>query len=364
MLPRMRSALPAILSLACACAGSSAAKPDMPPPAQVVLAPAPAAAPGSRPLATFDDLVREAAARAARNEQAATGPCLLAPQGSAFTLSAALLPALAEFAETPADLDPLLERNKGPLRALTAWGQAGAIQPELAFAAFTALSPQSLRAPVIGIALTDRGAYLRYGDRPASDADGPIANAAVIPRLLAHPESAQAVLYVTAEAELPLGQLAELLRLLPHGRPVAFAQLLPEGTLLPPLAEANAPARMCPDGLPDLPGGSVEGDLATEAVVAALAPLRESASACLANATGPARAGGRITLALRVAPDGSITETCLVQDGIADASLAECVLSSARTLRMPAPNPPGFVDVHVPLELAPVTEPVQQPLCE
>lgn len=354
------------IAVFCACGGAPATHAPRPQSAPAMSAGAATAAPARRPaaLATFADLLQEAGARMAAGADAAAAPCLLAVRDSGYELPAELMPALSELARPADDLDAQLRVARGPVRALTAWGQAGAMEPDLAVAAFTALPPQSLRAGVVALALTDEGAYLRYGAGAASDADGPLPIAAVVPRLLARSEAAQAVLYVTAESATPLSQLAELLRLLPHGRAVALAQLMPLGTQLPPLAAAAPPARACPDGLPEPAKGRAEGELPTEAVVAALAPLRESASGCLVNAQGAARAGGRIAIALRVDEQGAIEDACLLEDGIADAALAACVLASARVLRLPAPQPPGFVDVHLPLALTPSNEPAPAPLCE
>ncbi len=353
--------------LFCACGGAPATQaPPAQSPASVSASPAAtAAAPApERPLATFGDLVDTASARVLAGADAATAPCLLAARGGGHVLSAELMPALSELAEPADDLDAQLRAARGPVRALTAWGQSGAIDPDLAIAAFTALPPQSLRAAVVAIVLTDEGAYLRFGAGGSSDADGPLPIASVVPRLLARPEAAQAVLFVTAESAIPLGDLAGLLRLLPHGRDVALAQLLPQGTRLPVLAGPTPPARACPDGLPEPAPGRAEGQLATETVGAALAPLRDSASACLVNAQGAARAGGRLAIALRIDERGGVEDACLLEDGIADSGLATCVLGSARALRLPAPQPPGFVDVHLPLALTPSNEPAPAPLCE
>jgi hypothetical protein len=314
--------------------------------------------------ASFGDLVRAAEARLTAGALDARGECLLRAQAQGYALDAELMPALHRFAEPLADLDAPLQRARGPLRVLTAWGQVGAIEPEIGLASFTALPPQSLRAPAVALLIGDAGVYVRYGDGPASDADGPLAIADAVPHLLAQPRATAAVLYVAAEEATPLARLAELLRALPHGRSVALAQLLPPGTRLPALSAGAPPQRACPDGLPEPAAGSAEGALEPAAIVQALAPLREGARGCLHDATGSARAGGRLVLALRIGPDGSVQHACLLEDGIGDAAIAACVLQSARSARMPQPNPTGFVDVHVPLSLAPEAAPVVRPYCE
>jgi hypothetical protein len=333
--------------------------------AMSMAAPPAAAAPPLAASATFGDLVRAAAARASSGALDARSDCLLRVGSEGYALDAELMPALSELAEPIADVDAALAGAGGPVRVLTAWGQVGALEPDLGFAAFTALSPQSLRAPVVALLLGDAGAYLRYGDGPASEADGPLAIDAVVPRLLAQPRAQDAVLYVAAEEGTPLARLAELLRALPHDRRIALAQLLPTGTRLPPLVAQTPPAQqLCPDGLPEPEAASREGELDPAAAMQALAPLRDGARACLQDATGAARAGGRVVLALRVGETGAVQHACLLQDGIGDAALAACVLQSARSARLPAPTPAGFVDLHVPLSLTPEPLPALRALCE
>jgi len=377
MLAAMRRRGPTLLLLwtcaAGACSGAGTREPER----TTVARSAPAtgstqasapAAPGSAELAagsSFGDLVQAAGARLSAGALDARGECLLRVAGAGHALDAELMPALHELPESVADLDAALQRARGPVRVLTAWGQVGAIEPDLALASFTALSPEALRAPVVALLIGDAGAYLRYGDGAASEADGPIAIDAVVPRLLAQPRAQGAVLYVAAEDGTPLVALAELLRALPSGRSIALAQVLPPGTRVPPIA-AQAPPdqQLCLDGLPEPAAGSNEGELDPAVALEALAPLRDGARACLQDATGAARAGGRIVLALRVGANGAVEHACLLQDGIGDAALGACVLQSARSVRMPAPSPSGFVDLHLPLALTPEALPERRALCE
>lgn len=358
---------------ASACAGTTTREPQRPtaprsaPASTAAPTPAPAqsTAPPLAPGASFGDLVRAAAARVSSGALGARGDCLLREGRDGYALQAELMPALRELPEPLADIDAALQGARGPVRVLTAWGQVGAIEPDAGLASFTALPPQSLRAPAVALLLGDAGVYLRYGDGPAGDTDGPLAIDAVVPRLLAQPRAQGAVLYVAAEDGTPLAQLAELLRALPHGRPIALAQVLPPGTRLPQLAAPTPPAQqLCPDGLPEPEPASREGDLDPAAAMQALAPLRDGARACLQDAIGSARAGGRLTLALRVGETGAVQHACLVQDGIGDAALAACVLQSARSTRMPPPVPAGFVDLHVPLSLTPEAPAEPRALCE
>jgi hypothetical protein len=144
---------------------------------------------------------------------------------------------------------------------------------------------------------------------------------------------------------------------------VAFALALPSSTHVPAQNAQLSPQR-CPDGLPEPVEGSAEGELEASAIVHALAPLRVQAQACLEQARGAARAGGRLTLALRIAADGRLQESCVEDDATGDAQLELCILASARALQFPLPKPAGFVDVRLPLSLTPGSVAPQRALCE
>jgi hypothetical protein len=333
-------------------------------------APSPVAVPSaaiSRELgndATFGDLLRTARVLIRSRQAASSDGCVLRREATGYALSADLMPALDELPDTPAELDSQLQRATGPTRVLTPFGPVGQAEPALVLGAFSAVVPDAARLPAVALVLTDEGVYLRYGNTHAGAADGPLPIEAAVARLLAEPGNAQAILYVSAEAAVRVADLAQLLRLLPADHAVALAIALPQGTTLP-VARAIAPAvQTCPEGLPEVPADSAEGDLDAQAVVAALPPLRAAAQDCLDSAFGAARAGGRIALALRVAPDGSVADACVMKDAIGDAALAACVLSSALGLHFPRPAPPGVVDVHLPLVLTPAGPVAQRALCE
>jgi hypothetical protein len=342
-----------------------------PPTAKTVSAPQPpiaavsvSAAPRELPAdATFADLVRAArlAIQAGRADSG-TG-CLLTRRGRDLELSADLMPALDELPDPARDLDTQLQRQLEPIRVLSAWGQIGRLQPGLVLAAFTTFGAENLQAVGLALLLTDQGVYLRYSDASADARDGPLALESAIARLLAAPHNAEAALYLSAEADLPLAKLIELLRLLPGQRSVTFALALPSGTHVPTQTVQLTPQR-CPDGLPEPIEGSDEGELAASAIVPALAPLRVQAQACLEQARGAARAGGRLTLAMRIAADGRVQESCVQEDASGDAQLELCILTSARALQFPVPAPAGFVDVRLPLSLTPASVASQRALCE
>ncbi|HMI93085.1 MAG TPA: hypothetical protein VK509_17060, partial [Polyangiales bacterium] len=91
--------------------------------------------------------------------------------------------------------------------------------------------------------------------------------------------------------------------------------------------------------------------------------LVPAAERCLQSARGPGRAGGTLTLALRIAADGSAEQTCVLAGELRDPALVGCVLAAVRAARYPTPSPTGFVDVHAPLRLEPTSWPEPQPYC-
>jgi hypothetical protein len=360
-----------LIASLCACASA----PNAQPAATAGAAAQPAAsAPPQTPLdvraldasATFADLVAAArvSIRAGRGDSAAG--CLLGRDSSGFKLGADLMPALDALPDVPLDLDAQLQRTLGPARVLTAWGPAGRGEPELALTSFTSLPAESVRDPVVVLVLTDAGVYTRFGSTPVSDDGRALPIESAVSHVLAAPGNAQAAFYVSAEAGVPLATLAQVLRQLPVDRNVALAIVLPAGTKLPAVTPPSptTSADTCPDGLPDLDAHEAAGDLDRNAIVSALPPLQDAARGCMDNASGVARAGGKLVLALRIARDGSVARACLVNDAIGDAALAACVLSGARQLHFPQPSPAGSVDVQLPLALAPLGPERQRALCE
>jgi len=143
--------------------------------------------------------------------------------------------------------------------------------------------------------------------------------------------------------------------------------LLADGVRLPDPPEATAgedAAALCPDGLPPPPDGSPQGSLRPDRIVASLGPLRQGAEACAGATTGPGAAGARVALAMRIGPDGRLADVCVSEDSAGDPQLRVCLVRTARAVAFEAPDPPGFVDVQLPLVLAPRDSERQRPLCE
>jgi hypothetical protein len=251
------------------------------------------------------------------------------------------------------------------VNVLSRWGAYGRGEPNApSFAAVTSTLPPR-REPALVWAITDRGVYVR-STRDAAPQPDPMDAEALAPTL----PSETGALFVTAEAAIPLERVARVLALVPDslaGR-VALAVALAPGTRLPQppgqTEHADAGAGLCADGgLSELAEDAPTGDLRPETLVQRLAPLRRSAEACVSGTQGPGAAGGRVVLALRIGPDGAVTEACAAEDSTGDPVLRTCLLRAARTLAFDVPSPPGFVDVELPLVLAPVASQRQVPLC-
>jgi hypothetical protein len=265
------------------------------------------------------------------------------------------LPAPAE------DLDERLEGDGGPVNVLSRWGAYGAGDPARAsFSAITTTLPPR-REPAIVWAITDRGVYERASDAPRAPAPRPA-------EALRIDASSVGALFVTAESSISLARLRDVLAAIPSelaGR-VALAIALEPGTRLP--APPNAPSQeageaLCPEGLPALPEAAPIGDLRADRVVQSLAPLRQGAAICVGTAQGQGAGGGRVVLAIRIAPDGHVERACASADETGDASLRECLAQAARAVIFPAPDPPGYVDVALPLSLAPLDSQRQRAIC-
>jgi hypothetical protein len=232
---------------------------------------------------------------------------------------------------------------------LSAWGQVAGDLPDLVLLSFTTTTPGAIKAPVIALFMTRAGTFVRAADlaiRAHPDALTTTAASALLAQL-----SGPAAVYVTAEADIPLGALAELLRGVPNRFEVALALALPKGTRLPPTA-APASELLCPDGLPAPGRAEREGQLSAATAQAAVAPLREAALSCALATGGRALLGGRLVLGIRVGADGKARDLCFVSDAVAEPLLRRCLISAARDLALPTPSGAGFVDLNIPLEIA------------
>lgn len=296
---------------------------------------------------------------AANHTQSQEG-CLLA-LGPAARLGADVLLAIRPLADPPKELATLLLRAAGPPTIFTAWGSSPGELPDIALAAFTTTTAASAKAAAVAVFATAQGAFVRGAQLP----------------LRAHPEALEVgaagallaqlpdpvIAYVTAESATPVEQVANLLRSLPNRFEVALAVALPNGTRLP-AATPHSQELSCPDGLPEPKADEPEGALDPAALRTVLAPLRDAALKCALSTGGQALQGGRLELGIRIAADGRPGELCMVRDEIDELVLRRCVIEAARALRFPAPNPPGFVDLQLPLELALTGPAAQRPLCE
>jgi hypothetical protein len=312
------------------------------------------------PHATFADVVDAARALDDSGQTAADEPrCLLDLRGPA-RLAADVAVGARPLAPAPLVLASALNDAAGPASVFSAWGTTPG--EALALVAFTTTTPAAARAPAIAAILTPEGVSVRAAHMAVRAHPEPLSIEATA-SLLAELEP-PAIVYVSAEAAIPLERVAALLRALPERFEVALAVALPKGTRLPAPERAPSTELTCPDGLPAPRPDEPEGELDPAALRGALGPLKEQALACALSTGGRALLGGKLTLGLRVNADGKLDPLCMLQDTIGESLLRRCVIEAARALRMPAPEPRGFVDVHLPLELALLGPTAQRALCE
>jgi hypothetical protein len=319
-------------------------------PARPAAPPAPAPNdPRALPLhASFGDLVDAARKLDSAGAGHSAAGCLLRGGDEPSRFEADLLPGARPLPNVEAELGPALAQTSGALAVLSAWGNVpGDAGPILL--AFTTTTPAAIKLPVIALFMTRAGTFVRGAD-PALRAQSKALSAGDATTLLSQLQTPAAV-YVTAERDMPLRGLVELLRGIPNRFEVALAIALPSQTRLPPAAAASSEL-LCPDGLPAPARAEHEGELDAQAARAAFAPLREAALSCALATGGRALLGGRLVLGLRIGADGKAAQLCFVSDAIGEPQLRRCLVSAARDLTLPTPQPAGFVDLNVPLEIA------------
>jgi hypothetical protein len=308
---------------------------------------------------TFGDLVRVARSLANSDLASSNAGCLLGREGDDFTLAADLMPSLERMPDPPTDLGARFEQAAGPLAVLTAWGIAGTPSATTILAAFTATAPTALQAPPVLLVLDGERAFVRAA------AGGSSLDAAelTIPAAIARAKqlAGSATLYVTATASFALEDLSSVLTQLDSApqTSVALAVLLPTDTALP-AGGPQVSAELCPTGLPEVDESTPLGDLSREAIVPALAELKDDIAPCL---TTLRIASARVVLALRVGPSGGVQSACFMDAGALDPRTASCVLLVAGALQTAVPNPLGVVDLHLPVTLETEPLPTQRALC-
>lgn len=326
--------------------------------------PAPAAPRSDRDLAagaTFADLATAARRQDERRDSDAEAACLVRASGDRYRLEADLAVAVRPLPVPPDDLDARMQRERGPVRVLARFGAYGGDPAaDTALVAINTTLPPA-RGIALAIVLTDRGAYARRSDQAGGEGDASRVDW-VIERA---PWSEVDLVAVTAEAGVPVRAVVELMERIPAtmaGR-VTLAVVLEEGTRLPdaPVIQGGERAELCPGGLPELAEDAPLGDLAPERIRGALDPLRSAAELCVGTSTGPGAAGGRVSLAVRIGPDGRVTDACAMEDSTGDAELRACLARAARGLAFDPPG--GVLDFALPLVLEPGTAQRQVPVC-
>lgn len=343
-----------------ACGATPPPRSTTPPPADDAASPIPPTPPGARhlsPRATFADLVRAVGEQDRLRDSDSDAGCLLRRRGDAFDVSADLAVAIRPLPPVEADLDARMEATPGPVRVLTRYGSYGSAP--VGATALTTTAPAPMEAIATLLVMTDRGVYVRSSGHAARTVAALVPTAA-----LAEIDEGSAV-FVTAEAAVPVDDLARLLARLPRtlDGSIGLAALLPAETQLPAPApaEASADVPTC-EGLPPLGEGDVEGTLPTDRIVAGLAPLRATAEICIGTSSGPGARGGRVVLDLRIGAGGGVVASCVREDPTGDAVLRACLLDATRSLGFDDPH--GTLDVELPLVLTPGLAHRQRALCD
>jgi hypothetical protein len=97
--------------------------------------------------------------------------------------------------------------------------------------------------------------------------------------------------------------------------------------------------------------------------MAGIAPLKERAPDCLLRGDARGAAGGRLTIAFRVAADGRVQEACISSDELGDPGVAACVVDLARTLRFAPLAAGGVLDLELPILLRASSRAIQRAAC-
>ncbi len=281
--------------------------------------------------------------------------------GTPARFTADVLVGARPLPDVPVELVSSLEKAAGPAVVVTAWGASPGELPEVALNAFTTTTPASAGAAAVSLFVTSKGVFAR-GAAMSLRARPEALDVQTAAGLLAQlPDPA--IVYVTAERATPLERVIEVLRSVPNRFEVALAVALPKGTRLP-APPARSSELLCPDGLPAPGDDEPEGSLEVSALREVIAPLRDAALQCALSTGGLALQGGRLELGMRIGSDGRPRTLCMVNDSIGELVLRRCVIEAARRLHFPAPQPQGFVDVQLPLELTIAGPNAQRALCE
>jgi hypothetical protein len=311
--------------------------------------------------ATFGELVQVAQAVDSAGEAHSTSGCMLRISKPA-RLEADLAVAARPLPPAPEQCEAAVADSVGAIPVISAWGNRPGESDDGVLVAFTTTTPKAVKNPAIGMFITTDGVLLRAAD-PGIRAKPESMTPDQAGVLLSSVEG-PATVYATADRDLPLTQLLEAVELVPSRFEVALAVALPKGTKLPALTPpADRGGDLCPDGLPPPAASDREGELSGAAAQSSIGPLREHALACALNTGGRALLGGRLVLALRIATNGRAREACFVKDEIGEPLLRRCLVSAARDLTFPAPNPAGFADLQVPLQLELEGPAAQRPRC-
>lgn len=310
------------------------------------------------PGATFGDVIRAARMLDEHGEDSSERGCLFQVDGDRAAMTADVAIAVRPLPDAPVDLGARLGGAAGPIRILSRWDLAGTGEVAVVVITSTPAPPSDARWELL--ALTERGIYRRLSNRAVSrEEGGPLALDLVLEQL-----GDSTRLIVTADHGQSLSGLLSLLSALPADQVVGLGIVLPADIRLPnPRVTNENREHLCEHGLAAPTDGRSAGTLAGPDILSVAAGLRPEFTRCLNQASGRAAAGGRFQVRFRIGDQGGVEQACLRQPTSVAPDLETCILAAVRDASFPAPDPVGFVDVSLPLELQPIPMPPPTPVC-
>lgn len=286
--------------------------------------------------------------------------CLLRRQGDDYTLTADIAPVVSPLPEAdPAAVDAL--RSADTVRIVSRWGVDGERGPYVG--TFTHHPPLAEHFGIV-VAITGDRASLR-----STTPDGPRENSVSRDAIAAQLEGASSrhpLLIVTADAGVDMQTLARWLEALDVLHlPLALGLVIHTDR---DLAQRHAlsidnDATQC-TVLPPLEGGGPIGALSAVTLRDALPALRDVVSHCTTIASSQAVAvGGRLRVGVRIDANARASDVCVTDDSIDDASFRICLVDGIGRMAWPTPSPAGFVDVYLPLVIAPDLQSSHRGIC-
>jgi hypothetical protein len=264
--------------------------------------------------ATFKDLV--ASMRHVDGLRRRKKGCLLSQRPQGFRFQAPVLSMVEPIPDAPKELDKHLKATER-LRVIT---EDGFLGPPTTVAFATLTSSEIVASYGIVVVLTNEGVYVRSSDfdrepgasaLPAKDEE--------LPALLST-AAGMSTLYVSAEADVPLQRLYNVLSILDKYGPVVFV-----------LAVRSAPEDLASsvDATCPVVALSSEQQRATPQITQRASKIQADLVLC-SNKVQAERPNGRVLVAVQYRPDGSIQAGCVKEDQTGSETLRACLRDVVR----------------------------------